>query len=431
MAVQQCMLTEFDYWQPDAMQNCIKGEQEVDFQPVGPLQRFAPIEFFLPPTDRLYYDLNSSKLELKIKIVKGDKTDYKNTEKKVSVVNNLLHSLFSNVDLELGNTPVTEPNNLYGYRAYIEKLLSFDNDMVTIRGSLEGLLFDTAGQFNAKSNGQGGANDNKAYTKRIEAFNDSATVTLIGRPHLDMFHQPLDILAGCSVKLRFTPTTNEFIFLDDTQDAYAIEFVKARLFVRTKEVTDALQLAHLKMLESKNARFRYNKVLVKSHTITNGTSVYTLENLFQGYIPDRVIIGFVDDAAVKGTRVTNPYYFENLNLSSISVNVNGRQIPRVAYKPDFDKSDYAREYMEFLGTLGLDTSERTLVVDQSAWATGYTLYAFKVATGPIAAAAIEMGSMRVDITFKNALAKNYSMIIFSEHRGCLEITSTKEVVKTA
>ena len=40
-------------------------------------------------------------------------------------VNLLLHSLFSDVEVSLNETPVTSSNNTYAYRAYIETLLSY------------------------------------------------------------------------------------------------------------------------------------------------------------------------------------------------------------------------------------------------------------------------------------------------------------------
>ena len=42
--------------------------------------------------------------------------------------NNPLHSVFSNVDIELGGKLLSDPNGLYPYRAYIETLLSYSKE---------------------------------------------------------------------------------------------------------------------------------------------------------------------------------------------------------------------------------------------------------------------------------------------------------------
>jgi hypothetical protein len=43
----------------------------------------------------------------------------------VGPVNNFLHSLFSQVDVSLNGTLITNSTNTYAYRAYIETLLSY------------------------------------------------------------------------------------------------------------------------------------------------------------------------------------------------------------------------------------------------------------------------------------------------------------------
>ena len=63
------------------------------------------------------------KLEVKMKFVgRGDDDDV--TDKKPVFVNNLMHSLFQNVEVSLNGTPVSSANNLYPYKALVEAELS-------------------------------------------------------------------------------------------------------------------------------------------------------------------------------------------------------------------------------------------------------------------------------------------------------------------
>ena len=47
---------------------------------------------------------------------------------KVGVVNNLLHSIFEQVQVYLNNTPVENSNKTYPYRAYLENLLCYNRE---------------------------------------------------------------------------------------------------------------------------------------------------------------------------------------------------------------------------------------------------------------------------------------------------------------
>ena len=51
---------------------------------------------------------------------------------------------------------------------------------------------------------------NEGFKTRAREWRESRTVTLIGRPHVDLFHQNLDMPPGCSIRMRFIPSTQDF-----------------------------------------------------------------------------------------------------------------------------------------------------------------------------------------------------------------------------
>ena len=69
-------------------------------------------------------DAANTQLYVKAKITQADGADIAG-DAAVGPVNLLLHSLFSDVDVSLNETPVTSLNNTHAYRAYIENLLSY------------------------------------------------------------------------------------------------------------------------------------------------------------------------------------------------------------------------------------------------------------------------------------------------------------------
>ena len=66
----------------------------------------------------------------------------------VAPVNNLLHSLFSRVDVMLSEKTVSSSDYHYAYRAYVETLLNFGTN--TKQGELTMSFWhkDTSGHFN-------------------------------------------------------------------------------------------------------------------------------------------------------------------------------------------------------------------------------------------------------------------------------------------
>jgi hypothetical protein len=75
------------------------------------------------------YDLAKTLIQVKIKIV--DATTERLPLKSASVagINNMLHSLFSSCKVKLNDTPITQNEGNYFYKAYLENLLSFSDSI--------------------------------------------------------------------------------------------------------------------------------------------------------------------------------------------------------------------------------------------------------------------------------------------------------------
>ena len=58
-------------------------------------------------------------------------------------VNLILHSLFKGVTVQFNNNIVSDPSNMYAYRAYMETLLSCSSDVHSYRLKAEGWHKDT------------------------------------------------------------------------------------------------------------------------------------------------------------------------------------------------------------------------------------------------------------------------------------------------
>ena len=94
------------------------------YKPVSSLSDEAPIDFVVPGHGDEYIDLAHTMLSIKVKILPVSDA---HTEE-VGPVNNFMHSLFSQIDINFNQKPISPPNNAYPYRAYIESLLNYGPD---------------------------------------------------------------------------------------------------------------------------------------------------------------------------------------------------------------------------------------------------------------------------------------------------------------
>ena len=85
--------------------------------------------------------------------------------------------------MELGGVLVTDQNSKCSYGAIVENLINYNKLIADTRLLAEGWKKDTATHCDVKNP----AAENTVLTARTAWFARSHVVTIIGRPHLDLF----------------------------------------------------------------------------------------------------------------------------------------------------------------------------------------------------------------------------------------------------
>ena len=118
---------EVDLFAPMLQQSIITDNFDQEYLPVNSIQPGAPIEFSIKSADNFYLDLDESRFIVPAKITKANGTDMDNNVR-AATVNLLLHSLFREISATLNDTPASDPNPLYPYRAYLETILNYSEE---------------------------------------------------------------------------------------------------------------------------------------------------------------------------------------------------------------------------------------------------------------------------------------------------------------
>ena len=332
--------SELNLFEPPLFQSAVVNEFIQEFAPIATIIQNSPIDFTIESAGRNYIDLNNTKLELKVKLTGPDGAAIV-TGTKVSVANLPLHSIFSTVVVKMADKLVTESNNLYAYRCLIEKLLNDQEEVLKTRMKCEGYEKDTAEHMDDTSPAVAGTNE--GLKARELKFNASKVVRLIGRPHLDIFHQEKLIPPGVKLEIQLVPARASFFIKKaaptgtDAQVVYKFQIVSARFLVAMKEISPSMVLAHQKMLQEVNFQIPHTKILLKRQTIPTGLTSYTIENLFKGKLPDQLVLGMVADASATGSYNANTFNYQNSGLNYLALPDNSELVARVPLEPNFTK----------------------------------------------------------------------------------------------
>ena len=114
------------------------------YYPESRIQRGSPIEFNIETTPE-YIDLSKCYIKFKLKITKANGANI--TDKKVIPINNFFHSMIKQMSIKLNNTLVTQQNDTYAYKAYMESLLSYPKDSAESYLTCALWYKDAAGKF--------------------------------------------------------------------------------------------------------------------------------------------------------------------------------------------------------------------------------------------------------------------------------------------
>jgi len=128
-ATEDVLMSEVMLFQPVMQQSFLQKEFDRRFHPIATIQPGSPIEFLVTNSEKLYLDLNSSRIMVRCQVQKKDNSAMPAVaDCKTGAVNLLLHSIFKDVTVQFNNKTVSDPSNMYPYRAYFEKLINSSHD---------------------------------------------------------------------------------------------------------------------------------------------------------------------------------------------------------------------------------------------------------------------------------------------------------------
>ena len=249
----------------------------IEYKPLNQLNQDVGLEFEIPNTGNRYIDLRRTYLMVKVRIKNGDGTDIPANEGGTTIanfgpVNNLLHSLFSQIDIYMQKQLVTSSNSNYPYEALFNTLFKYDEQSKTTHLQAQ-LWFKDTGTMDAKGPGVG----NSGLTVRALYTEKSQTFEMMGPILSDVCWTNRYILNGVELKFRFWPTHPNFHLMSAAATPhYKTEIVDASLSVCMVSPSPQTLVAHQEIMVKKKwaAVYPYLKTDVKKYSISKGSLLF-------------------------------------------------------------------------------------------------------------------------------------------------------------
>lgn len=426
MSYVECIKSELDLFQPRHIQTSITKSEEIGYKPLTSLENQSVIEFSIQGNADTYIDLSSINLCLKVQMTKSDGTKYKTTDiNQPAPVNNVIHSLFRQVNIALNGKSINSSDGNYSYRAYIESLLNYGDDAYKTHMELACWSSDLKNLDNLS--------ELEGATKRQALFNNSAIVELYGKIHADMLNQPLLLLNNVDLRVTLTLNKPEFYLItENNDDTSLIKILEATLYVKHCTINTDILIAHHKTLEYTNAKYHYKRCEIKSFTIPENGKSLNLNNIVLGQLPSSLIFFMVDNDAYTGTRKKNPFNFKHNKIESVSLYVNGVLTPNESIKTDFNSDQYSRAYASLFSATGILHTIQGNMISKDMFKNGYFMLAYDLTAdmsgNSNCGSLTNNGNLRLEARFDAPIPTTISCLIFLEYDATLEIDKNRNII---
>ena len=346
-------------------------------------------------TDRNYYvDLRQTYLALKLKLVRGRgyetystkevKKEHKEEAKAeeeetaeeeapvllVTHVNNILHSLFSNVEGYINNQQICNSNGLYAHKICISN--NFKGSVSEYKGVLhcegydnEELPDETMEALLSES----------FFTRRMKMLNRPDGFMLYGKMGDDFFSTSELLYPNMKSGLRLIRARPNFYVVSDNPNV-SLGIVDCSLYTRRIALKDDFHKKRIDMLAYTLVEFNYLETLAKTFIIPARQNQFIQENFFNYAPVRRIAIAKNTDSAFTGSFTENAFWYQQFDLRQIRLLRGGQ--PFV----DFDAADNCRLYVTTMKAMNFQDDIPSIPFDKfkDHYVLVFDLTSIKVAT---------------------------------------------------
>ena len=159
---------------------------------------------------------------------------------------------------------------------------------------------------------------------------------------------------------------------------------------------------------------------MKTTAIASGQYSFSADDVFQGLVPNKLVVGMVSSASFNGNYGTNPFHFKHYDCSFVGFYVDGQTIPSQPLQPNFA----ADQYVDCYRTLSLFRNDINVTIED--YKNGYCLYALDI--DPYQSFNTKKrGHCRLELKFATALPESVTLLMYATFPETLSIDKARAV----
>ena len=405
----------------------------------------VPMEFEMTGTGEEFCDMAFAQILIGGKLVRIDgkpidsmivpvptETDApKGGKDNVGMTNSSLHASFLSVTAKYNGVQTGPHSPDHAYIQHIQDTLGYGSDAKGTHMQNRFYFVDTPGYMDDITGLNEGLQARKKFTDNSQDFE------MMGPLGVDVAGTNRFLINNVKVEVKIVRRASAFCLMADKDD-YRLEITKAILIVKKIRLSvDALTKIYAKLSAGETAKYPYKRHEVKTFKIGHDETVKVVDHLFNGIQPNLVVIGFVEEVAYHGKIDKNPFNFQNLDITSLSVTSAGQQFPATPLKPDFrNKGVNKLAYNTIASGTGIHHGDEGNCIDYKTFHDGTTLIVLDLTQDQSASQGTHwngkrMGNFRLEMTLRQPTNKPIVGIVYAEFDALMQIDNNRNITLTS
>ena len=390
------------------------------------------LSFRFPPDPVRFTELNSAYIKVQLKV--ESKTGQPKTLKEEDTVfldQAGINSLFSSCDVRIDGKLVSSMT-AYPYTSRLATLLGSSGGMrEVVWRDLSGTW---ASSWTDSDLSKVPADMANLWYTPIQLLKGSKSVSLYSRIYSDILtscRQYLPPGANLSIDFKRSPDNFALCKINREGGPYRVVIESASVYLKRIRFNPSITSTVESRIKS-GANLTFNRLDTRIMSIPKNNKVWRWLDCLNGEaLPNRLYVGFVDQNSLYGDICHMSTYFECLNLASLNIKLNGRDLLVDPIKVKYGRgatgqvepnlSDAQEGYLSLVSVMDQISNQmapsRVSYVDYTG---GATIYAFEL--GKCGEKSGETGLLDLELTFgEGGSEKNGCVMVFTEKTETVHI----------
>ena len=236
-------------------------------------------------------------------------------------------------------------------------------------------------------------------------------VDLEGPLYIDVCQQERFLVNGVQTDVKLIPSSDSFALMSPKgEKLYTYEIAEAVLKMCQVKLNPGVMVSHAEVLKKSPALYPYTRSDVQP-----GSFSWGMDDIFQGQIPSRVVIGLVSAQAYSGVYSKNPYNFQHFNCNFVGLYADGQSVPGEPHQCDYKNKHYVSSYLSLFSGISKFHVNEGNYITREEYPNGYCLYLFDFAGSKwkVFLDLTKKGHTRLNIRFEESPSETVTVVVYS------------------